>query len=71
MEPRIIKTDEQHRLYLREVERLAVNDPDPATAEGARLELLAKLVEDYELQRFKFKKPDPLMQSSSAWSSKD
>ncbi|HEV7800832.1 MAG TPA: transcriptional regulator [Burkholderiales bacterium] len=37
-----------------------MNDPDPATAEGARLELLAKLVEDYELQRFKFKKPDPV-----------
>lgn len=60
MEPRIIKTDKQHKLYLREVERLAVNDPDPETEDGARLELLAKLVEDYELQRFKFEKPDPV-----------
>lgn len=28
--------------------------------QGARLELLAKLVEDYEKDRFLFKKPDPI-----------
>jgi antitoxin component HigA of HigAB toxin-antitoxin module len=60
MEPRIIKTDEQHRQFLAEVERLAVLDLDPESAQGLRLELLAKLVEDYEKTRFAFAKPDPI-----------
>lgn len=60
MEPRIIKTEEQYRRYLGEVERLAAQDPDPASGDGGRLELLAKLVEDYEKARFKFRKPGPV-----------
>lgn len=56
----IIKTDEQYRSYLEEARRLAARDPDPATPEGARLELLAKLIDDYEKERFKFRKPDPI-----------
>lgn len=60
MEPRIIKTEEQYRVFLQEVERLALLDPDPESREGARLELLAKLVEDYEKERVRFKKPDPI-----------
>jgi HTH-type transcriptional regulator/antitoxin HigA len=60
MEPRIIKTEEQYRRAIGEVERLAAEDPDPDSAEGARLELLAKLVEDYEKARFKFRKPGPV-----------
>ena len=60
MEPRIIKTEEQYELALGEVERLAAQDPDPGSTEGGRLELLAKLVEDYEKGRFKFRKPAPV-----------
>jgi HTH-type transcriptional regulator/antitoxin HigA len=60
MEPRIIKTEEQYRRYLNDVERLAALDPDPDSIEGGRLELLAKLVEDYEKARFKFRKPSPV-----------
>ena len=60
LEPRIIKTDEQYRRFLAEVERLAVGDPDPDSAEGARLELLASLVEMYERVRFAFARPDPI-----------
>jgi HTH-type transcriptional regulator/antitoxin HigA len=60
MEPRIIKTAEQYRRYLDEVARLAANDPNADTDEGARLELLAKLVEDYEKTRFHFAQPDPV-----------
>lgn len=60
MEARIIKTDEQYRRYLAEVEGLATADPDPESPEGTRLELLAKLVEDYERERFAFEKPDPV-----------
>ena len=57
MEPRIIKTEDQYRRYLGEVERLAAQDPDLDSAKGGRLELLAKLVEDYEKARFRFRKP--------------
>jgi len=60
MDIRIIKTKQQYRRYLEEVDRLVALDPDPRTAEGARLELLAKLVEDYEKEHFKFDKPDPV-----------
>lgn len=60
LEPRIVKTDEQYRRYLAEVERLALLDPDPDSGEGARLELLALLVEMYEQVRFAFARPDPI-----------
>ena len=60
MELRIIKTQQQYHRYLDEARRLARRDPDPETSEGARLELLAKLVEDYEKERFHFRKPDPV-----------
>lgn len=59
MEPGIITTDEQYRRFLAEVEKLAARDPEPESAEGARLELLARLVEDYEKGRFAFNKADP------------
>lgn len=60
IEPKIIKTEKQYRAYLAEVDRLATDDPVPGTPDGDRLELLAKLVEDYEKERFKFKRPDPI-----------
>ena len=60
MDPRIIKTAKQHREALAEVERLAAKDPAKGSAEGDKLELMAKLVEDYEKQKFVFARPDPL-----------
>jgi HTH-type transcriptional regulator / antitoxin HigA len=60
MEPRIIKTEAQYRRYRDEVVRLAANDPDADSDEGTQLELLAKLVEDYEKARFRFAPPDPV-----------
>jgi HTH-type transcriptional regulator/antitoxin HigA len=60
MELRIIKTDQQHRRYLEEARRLAKCDPEPESDAGARFELLAKLIDDYERERFKFRKPDPI-----------
>lgn len=60
VEPRIIKTEQQYRAALSEVERLATDDPAFGTDAGDRLELLAKLVEDYEKARFVFDRPDPL-----------
>jgi antitoxin component HigA of HigAB toxin-antitoxin module len=41
MDIRVIKTKQQYRRYLEEVDRLVALDPDPRSAEGARLELLA------------------------------
>lgn len=60
IEPRIIKTRDQYRAYLVEVDRLAADDPVPGTSDGDRLELLAKLIEDYEKERFTFRGPDPV-----------
>jgi HTH-type transcriptional regulator / antitoxin HigA len=60
MDIRIIKTDEQYQKALAEVARLAEMDPGLDSPAGARLELLAKLVEDYEKNRFTFSKPDPI-----------
>jgi len=60
IEPKIIKTEAQYQAYLAEVDRLATDDPASGTPDGDRLELLAKLVEDYEKERFKFKRPDPI-----------
>ena len=57
---RIIKTKAQHKEALKEIARLALLDPAPETSDGLRLELLAKLVEDYESARFEFAKPDPI-----------
>jgi HTH-type transcriptional regulator/antitoxin HigA len=60
LEPKIIKTEEQYRACLAEVERLASDDPQPGMPDGDRLELLAKLAEDYEKERFRFNRPDPI-----------
>ena len=60
IEPKIVKTEDQYRAYLAEVERLAGEDPIQGTPDGDRLELLAKLVEDFEKERFKFERPDPV-----------
>jgi len=60
IEPKIIKTEAEYRACLAEVEQLASQDPLRDTPDGNRLELLAKLVEDYEVERFKFRKPDPI-----------
>ncbi len=60
MDPKIIKTEVEHKAYLAEVERLAAEDPHPGTPDGDRLELLAKLVEDYEKEKFRFARPDPV-----------
>ena len=56
----IIKTKAQHKAAFAEVVRLMRRDPAPESRDGLRLELLAKLVEDYEKSDFVFSKPDPI-----------
>lgn len=60
MDIRIIKSEDHYRKALEEVARLAGKDPARESGDGARLELLAKLVEDYEKERFAFNHPDPI-----------
>ncbi len=55
MKLKIIKTEEEYKKSLAEVERLIVLDPEQGTPEGDRLELLAMLVENYEKVHFSFK----------------
>ena len=57
---RIIKTKAQHKAALEEIARLTRLDPAPESNDGLRLELLGKLVEDYEKSRFVFARPDPV-----------
>ena len=58
MDIRLVKSDRQYRQYLGEISRLVALDPTAKSAAGARLELLAKLVEDYEKLRFPIERPD-------------
>lgn len=60
MDIRIVKTDRQYRTYMAAISKLVEKDPPPNSRAGARLELLAKLVEDYEKTRFPFEKPDAI-----------
>jgi len=61
VEPEIVESDEQYRRFLSEVHVLAAGDPDPESKKGIRLELLAKLVEDYEKTRFHTEIADQLV----------
>lgn len=56
----VIKTESQYRNYLSEIGQLVALDPDPASPEGKRLELLGLLVETYEKERFRIPLPNPV-----------
>ncbi|PWB82166.1 MAG: hypothetical protein C3F08_00355 [Candidatus Methylomirabilota bacterium] len=60
MKPAVIKNDAQYRESMARIEELAAVDPVPSSREGAELELLALLVEDYERKRYVFERPDPV-----------
>ena len=60
MNPKIIKTEEQYKKSLAEVERLIALDPEPGTPEADRLDLLSLLVENYEKEHFLFNLPSPI-----------
>jgi HTH-type transcriptional regulator/antitoxin HigA len=56
----IVKSEAQYREYMARIEGLVVVDPAPESPEGAELELLSLLVEDYERKTYHFDKPDPV-----------
>ena len=58
MEIKPIKTDEDYKSVLKQIETLF--DAAPDTAEGDRLEVLTTLVEAYEDKRYNIPLPDPV-----------
>jgi len=61
MEIRPIKSENDYRAALKEVERLW--DADPETPEGERVEVLATLIEVYEAKHYSIPAPDPIAAS--------
>ena len=60
MELKVIKSDRDYHLILREAEELVARDPALGSKEADRLELLTVLIEDYERRQFPFETPDPI-----------
>ncbi len=60
MEIRPIRTAQDHRAALREIAALMAQDPDAATPEGERLDVLATLVQAYEARHHPMDPPDPV-----------
>lgn len=60
MEFKVIRTREQHQMYLDEVHSLIMLNPSLSSPESDRLELLSVLIEDYESKQFPIEAPDPI-----------
>ena len=58
MNPRPIKTEEDYRVALAEIE--GIFQAEPETPEGDRLDILTLLVEAYEEQHYPIPPPSPL-----------
>lgn len=57
---RIIKTEEDYRKALAELEGLIDQDPAPDSAAGEQLQFLKLLIRDYETKQFPEQLPDPI-----------
>lgn len=55
-----IRTAEDYARALAEVSRLVDLDPEVGSAEGDALDVLATLVENYEVRNFPIEAPDPI-----------
>lgn len=60
MEAKVIRTEDQHRHYLDEVQVLMARTPQPGSVDSDRLELLTVLIEAYENSKFPIESPDPI-----------
>jgi HTH-type transcriptional regulator/antitoxin HigA len=60
MEPKILKTENDHKTAIAEVERLLDLQPSTGSPEAEKLNLLSLLVENYEKDTFPISKPDPI-----------
>jgi HTH-type transcriptional regulator/antitoxin HigA len=57
---RILKTEEDYRKALAELEALIEQDPDPSSPAGEQLQFLKLLIGDYETKHFPEELPDPI-----------
>lgn len=60
MDIRVIRTDEQHQMYLERIHSLLHRMPSPSSNESEELELLITLVEAYENSKYPIEPPDPI-----------
>jgi len=60
MDPKVIRSEEQHQSYLKDIQQLLVEDPAPGSPNAERLELLSVLVEAYENQKYPVEALDPV-----------
>lgn len=60
MEIKPIRTENDYRAALQEVSALVDIDPAPGTPEGDRLDVMATLVEAYEVKHYPIAPPDPI-----------
>lgn len=57
---KLIKTDFDYELALKEIRELIQKDPPPETEDAERLEILGLLISQYEQIHFPVEKPDPI-----------
>jgi len=55
-----VRTDDDYRAAMREISAYFDNEPEPATPEGDRFEILLTLAEAYEAKHFPVDLPDPV-----------
>lgn len=60
MDIKPIRTEADYKASLKEISVLMESDPEPGTADGDRLDILATLVEAYENRHFPMDFPDPV-----------
>jgi HTH-type transcriptional regulator/antitoxin HigA len=60
MEPKVIRTEDQYRGYLEEVQTLVAKAPAPGSTDSDRLELLTVVIEAYENNKYPIESPDPI-----------
>lgn len=58
--PRVIGTDEEHERMLAEVEKLMDKAEHRSTEEDAALDLMVRLIQDYEEEHHPLRDPSPL-----------
>ena len=60
MKPKIIRTEADYEAALARIDVLMDGDPEPTSAAGEELELLSRLVENYEKEIYPIERPSPL-----------
>jgi HTH-type transcriptional regulator/antitoxin HigA len=60
MEPKVIRTEDQYRSYLDELQTLVAKAPAPGSTDSDRLELLTVVIEAYENNKYPIESPDPI-----------